>query len=335
MKILLIHFDSKGLAHDAQVLSEYILQIAALLSLNIHIQKLAVHSDIINEDDNSLLVRIESKPDVVIHIQDIYKTNLSYEEAIHILVPNPDWTDGFTGERLHHMHQVWHKTKFSLIVFNKAFGGQSEQRYIGFTSLDYGFRIKNFSSVAHFKGKAVARNSGKIHNIWKRRTDFPTLRFSFYSTHYEFNFFTFNEWLKCRNVELKCGFSTDDEYFKDLSESGIHICTGEIEGFGHYINECRMMGGVPIIINGFPMRELVSETSGYLVEPVHSEIRGMGIRYKITEQDLEKCLERVVSEPYSNLVAKGANARLRYEIDRDEFVSNLTEAVKGLHARMN
>ena len=334
MKILLIHFDSKGLAHDAQVLSEYILQISALLSLNIHIEKLSVHPDIINDEDNSLRVKIDRKPDVVIHIQDIYKTNLSYEESIHILVPNPDWTDGFTGERLHHMHQVWHKTQFSLIVFNKAFGGQSEQIYIGFTSLDYGFRVKNFSSIAHFKGKAVARSSGKILNVWKRRSDFPKLRFSFYSTHYEFNFFTFNEWLTCRNVELKCGFASDDEYFRDLSESGIHLCTGEIEGFGHYINECRLMGGVPIVINGFPMRELVSEASGYLIEPVHSEIRGMGIRYKITEADLERCIERVMSEPYESLVTKGQNARLRYEIDRDAFVSNLTEVIKRIQGRL-
>jgi hypothetical protein len=134
---------------------------------------------------------------------------------------------------------------------------------------------------------------------------------------------------------MRCGFSTDEEYFSDLSESGIHLCTGEIEGFGHYINECRMMGGVPVVINGFPMRELVDENSGFLIEPVSSEIRGMGFRYKITEVDLEKCIERVISEPYKNLVNKGKNARLRYEMDRIDFIKNLSDAVKSLTSKIS
>ena len=334
MNILLIHFDSKGLEHDARVLSEYIFQISEIYSLSIHINKLLIRSDIINTEDNSVSVEITEKPDVVIHIQDIYKTAFLHEDVFHVLVPNPDWTDEFTGSRVQYMHQLWHKTKISLIVFEKAFGNQVEHIYLGFTSLETQFRVKGFSSIAHFKGKAVARNSGKILNIWKRRPDFPKLRFSFYSHHYEFNFFTFNEWLKCRNVEIKCGFSSDEEYFSELSESGIHLCTGEIEGFGHYINECRMMGGIPIVINGFPMRELVDEDSGFLIEPISSEIRGMGFRYKITEVELEKCVERVISQPIENLVNKGKNARLRYEIDRIEFIKNLSYAVKNLFAKV-
>jgi hypothetical protein len=230
--------------------------------------------------------------------------------------------------------QIWHKTFYSKAVFENAYRGLTsiEHFYLGFATMDRKeARVKNFDFIGHFRGGGVARNTDKIVNIWMRRPDFPLLRLKFHSSDPNIYFLQLLDWFSVKNIEFKYGFSSDEEYFFDLSSSsGVHICTSEVEGFGHYINESRMVGAVPIVINGFPMCELVDETSGYLIEP--NEIRPMnyGLRYKITEEALEHKIEEVLKDPLDVLVEKGRKARKKYEDDRITFVRNFYTALQNI-----
>lgn len=327
MKVLIVHLESKGLQHDADVLFSYIGHICKeFLKKDIEIFRLTVPGYLINKSDYSFPTpdSFDFHPDLVIHLESIYSIkNAPFGQCLHIFIPNPEWTNSISTSRLGSMDKVWHKTRYSHRFFSENFSDVVEHVHLGFTSLDLGFRVKNFVSVAHFKGKAVARNSEEILSIWSRRKDFPSLRLRFYSLGAEIMFFKFPAWFRHENVEIKVGIYSDEDYFADLSESGIHLCTSEMEGFGHHINECRMMGGVPIVIDGEPMNELVDGNSGFLIKPASSKTEVFAKRFKITEEALEKTLDKVFAFSPEELALKGKNARLNYERDRSAFVSNL------------
>jgi len=337
MKILILHFESKGLLNDAIVLYLYIKNIceALKISIQIEIRSTAAHDSAYVEQNQSLTYPSETKPDVIIHIQDIYEiSNISFDEKIHILVPNPEWTNQYTANRIHLINEVWHKTLYSHRAFLKAFLGSKkvEHFYLGFTTMDTGLEVKNFDSISHFRGAGVARNTNKIFDIWKRRFDYPLLRVKFHSFDISLEFLNSLNWFRVDNIEIKYGFSaTDEEYFSDFSSSGgIHLCTSEMEGFGHYINESRMIGAVPIVINGYPMSEMVDSNSGFLIEPCKTVPHNLSLRYKITEDDLERTIDTVIQTPISTLQKIGQNARRRYIEDRRIFYLNLQIAVQKI-----
>lgn len=336
MKILLVHFASKGLLNDAIILYIYINKLFQSLEFEVTIEILSTDAPEISysEHDQSFTYPNEIKPDVVIHIQDIYEIkNLAFDEAQHILLPNPEWTNQHTAKRVHHINAIWHKTYYSQRAFLKAFvGAKVEHYYLGFTTIDRNLRVNNFNSFAHFRGAGVARNTDKIFDIWKRRSDYPLLRVKFHSGDRSLVFLNCLSWFRVNNIEIKHGFSADDEeYFSELTASGgLHLCTSEMEGFGHYINESRMLGAVPVVINGFPMSELVDSNSGFLVQPNHTESLNLSLRYKITEDALEKIIDTILGETQSTLEKIGQNARERYDEDRRSFISHLYTACKHI-----
>jgi hypothetical protein len=337
MKILIIHFESKGLLNDAVILHVYIKNLFDFIKkpIEIEIRSTAAPGSEYVQENQSLTYPGETKPDLVIHIQDVYEIrNISFQETIHILVPNPEWTNQHTAKRISSLNEVWHKTKYIHRAFIKAFPGLTkvEHFHLGFTTLDVGLEIHNFDSFAHFRGAGVARGTDKIFDIWKRKPDYPLLRVKFHSYDRSLGFLSTLSWFRVNNIEIKYGFSpSDEEYFSDfVSSGGLHLCTSEMEGFGHYINESRMLGAVPIVINGYPMSEMVDIDSGYLIEPSETVGHNLSLRYKITEEDLEKTIDAVISTPITKLQRLGQNARKRYLEDRSFFYLNLHIALQRI-----
>jgi hypothetical protein len=330
--LILFSGKSKGLTNDAIILNDYIHLLSHHANSKFTLELLPV--DLIpsdyryNPEDESFFYPEKNiKPDLVIHIQNIYKNNnSSFEKAINILVPNPEWTNRLTATRARDVDQIWHKTKYSKMVFSEILKDLThlEHFYLGFSTIDKNKRVKNFNSFSHFRGSGTTRSTDKIVSLWMRRTDFPLLRLKFQSSDPNIHFLQLLKWFRGKNIEIKYGFVSDEEYFEDLTESGgIQLCTSEMEGFGHYINEARMIGSVPVITNGPPMNELVDNNSGFLIEPSHIARRSLGWRHIITEENLEKTIEKIIKEPITSLIKKGANARIRYEIELDDFVKNL------------
>jgi len=330
--LILFSGKSKGLTNDAIILNDYIHILSRHVDSKVNVELLSVDS-IPNdhrynpEDESFFYPEKNIKPDLVIHIQNIYKNNnSSFEKAINVLVPNPEWTNRLTATRARDIDQIWHKTKYSKMVFSEVLNELThiEHFYLGFSTIDKNKRVKNFNSFSHFRGPGTTRSTEKIVSLWMRRTDFPLLRLKFQSSDPNIHFLQLLKWFRGKNIEIKYGFVSDEEYFQDLTDSGgIQLCTSEMEGFGHYINEARMIGAVPIITNGPPMNELIDKNSGFLIEPSRIVQRSLGWRHIISEENLEKTIEIIIKEPISSLIEKGRNARIRYELDLDNFVANL------------
>jgi hypothetical protein len=331
INVLIVCHESKGLVMDMKVLATALIELSKQFDWNLLVQGLFVPADLIGEE-TSLDFDFDFVPHIIIHIQQIYKLpKLNNKEAVQILVPNPEWITQQTIERISQIKQIWHKTKMSFHFLGKIFANHTNHRYIGFTSPDTEKRVTSYGSFGHFKGKSVVRNSRMILDVWQRRSDFPELKLHFWSPHIETSFFNVPKWFRFENMYVKIGEIPDEDYYSDLAATGIHLCTSSTEGFGHYLNEARSVGAVPVVIDGLPMNELVDTSSGILINPKSppKEV-AFGFSYSISEIDLEKAIDKILLKSNTDLKQIGMNARKRYEADRSMFYFYLRKTVEEL-----
>ena len=331
INVLIVCHESKGLMIDMKVLAAALMELSNQFSLNLLVQGLFVPANLIGEE-TSLDFDFDFVPQIIIHVQQIYKLpKLNNKDAVQILVPNPEWITQQTIDRIGQIKYIWHKTKMSFNFLGKIFANHTNHQYIGFTSPDTAKRVSSYENFGHFKGKSVVRNSKMILDVWQRRPDFPELRLHFWSPHIETSFFSVPKWFSCKNMHVKIGELSDEEYYSDLAASGIHLCTSSVEGFGHYLNEARAVGAVPVIIDGLPMNELVDTRSGILITPKSSPKEvAFGFSYAISEYDLEKTIEKILRMPETDLKQIGIQARKKYESDRSIFYFHLKRTIEEL-----
>ena len=117
-------------------------------------------------------------------------------------------------------------------------------------------------------------------NVWLQNPDFPSLTIL---THQPLSKYT--EKLP-NNVTIKHGWLNQQEYNNYYRQNGIHLCTSECEGFGHYINEARASGALIIATGAPPMDELITTRSGLLIKAASKVQFNQGIVYSITESEI-------------------------------------------------
>jgi hypothetical protein len=331
INVFVISYESRGLIVDLKILAVSLQELSIRYGWNLLLHGIIATADQIGEEV-SLDIDFDFVPHIIIHIQQIYKLpKLNYKEAIQILVPNPEWITKKSMERLGQVKQIWHKTKMSFHFLGNTFSNHTSHRYIGFTSPDTEKRVSDYRNFGHFKGKSVVRNSTIILDLWQRRPDFPELKLHFWSPHTDTSFFRVPQWFRWENICVKIGELSDEEYYADLAASGIHLCTSSTEGFGHYINEARAVGAVPVIIDGLPMNELIDTSSGILITPSSYPRKvAFGLHYSLSEIDLEKTVDKILLTSDSSLKKLGMNARKKYEADQLIFFYCLKSTMEEL-----
>lgn len=323
INVYILALDSKGLLVDLEVLSKALNELSEKLDWKLSVQAFVIHSKNLDAE-NSLLIEFPNDPHIIIHLQQIYNLpNLKNKQAVQILVPNHEWFSDQTISRLGLVKQLWHKTQTGFHLLESLYSHNVVHRYLGFTSPDPGIRANNNNNFAHFKGKSSLRHTNLILNIWKKRSDFPELKIQFWSAHEEISFFNVPEWFRWNNMSVRIGYLSRKEYFSELALCGIHICTSMTEGFGHYINEARAMGAVPMVINAPPMNEFVDAESGILINPSGYMVNRDVTYFSIEESLLEQAFESAKEISELNLLKFGLNARARYESERIDFYKRL------------
>ncbi len=330
INIFIVAADSIGLRVDFKVMASAVLTVSNKIEANVVIHEVSVPRKALNTTDNSVELEFPVDPHFIINLEQIYKlSDPRADNAIHILIPNPEWISPLTGERVSQMTEIWHKTHYSKLAIQTAFP-EKEHVYIGFTSIEPMRIAKNNRNFAHFKGKSVTRNSEKILNIWYRRRDLPELKLQFFTNALEADFFVFPEWLTWKNIHVKMGNVSDDAYFEELSGVGVHLCTSEVEGFGHYINESRAMGALIITTDAPPMNELVDSQSGILISPISTTQMSLGTRYLISEEGIEQAINRAINMSEEEFLLIKQNARERFFKDRQDFLARIKTNFKRL-----
>ncbi len=117
------------------------------------------------------------------------------------------------------------------------------------------------------------------------------------------------------------------------------MCPSSTEGYGHYINEGRSVGGIIITLDAPPMNELVSSDNGILIPPrsiVNSRyVTGPSIPFLLVENPVESEAFLISSEDLSLAIHKALNlppekreemsrrSRERYLEDRNFFIEKI------------
>lgn len=107
---------------------------------------------------------------------------------------------------------------------------------------------------------------------------------------------------------------------------GIHICTSEKEGYGHYLNEGRIVKAVIITIDGKPMNEFVkNDINGYLI-PWETEIineKNFSLIYTFDTKSLYEIIIKVLNTDIKKLKEMGEMGYNFYLTDSEFFIKNI------------
>jgi hypothetical protein len=330
VRIALIFSNSDGLAVDARVIEQALAHHAKVMNVDLDVQQIKLPWQYYYRTDPVRFDRLKlrGRPDAIVFIENIVEFDPPIDARIPtVLVPNPEWTNARTERLLKTVSQVWHKSRFSRDRLTVRMAGAAHH-YTGFTSLDPSITVRNYGSFAHFRGKATTRHSEEVLAVWQNNPQFPQLNYQFYQE--QADSFEFAGWLSCNNVAIRAGRMPSDAYFQALGANGIHLCTSGAEGFGHYINEARAMSAVAIVLDAPPMNELIDRDCGVLLTPCAERPLKLGVRYQLSEAELERGIGAVLTLAADDLETMGRNARRRFLSERDAFVERLGPAFEIL-----
>ena len=119
------------------------------------------------------------------------------------------------------------------------------------------------------------------------------------------------------------GYLDDIDMKLEFKKHGIHICTSQMEGFGHYINEARAIGVLIITIDAPPMNELIDSSCGILIPAVQRFSHNHGVKFIATQEAIKEGINRAIKLSLQERKNLGAKARERFLQEQEEFNSRL------------
>ena len=188
----------------------------------------------------------------------------------------------------------------------------------GFTSFKINDTATNFDQFGHFSGKSKTRHTQELIDIWLQDPNLPPLKVQFYG-----NELGIPEWIGFKNLNLRMGFMDPKELKEVFSNTGIHLCTSQMEGFGHYINEARSIGALIITLDAPPMNELVDANSGILIKPEKNLKHNHGIKFLASKDNIKSAIVTALHLSEKERITLGENAKKRYFAERDQFVKSI------------
>lgn len=308
---------SKGLINDANVIRDAIGQ--ALTRIIVYPFKATK----MNLEDNNSQLSFQPMSKVAIFIETLFEHKNLHHYSKKILIPNVEWLthkDCIRAEAL--ITDFWHKSKFSLDSLIKLYP-EKKHFYLGFTSPRFESAALDYEKFAHFAGKSKYRHSQDIVNIWLANIDLPPLTFQAYNLGISLPF-----WLKVKgNLRMHLGALEQERYENEFIQHGVHICTSQMEGFGHYINEARSIGALILTLDAPPMNELIDRRSGILIPVTKRQPHLNGFRYIATPSAIKQRIVEVTAMSPSERAVLGANAKNRFEKEKELFFQKLTSIV--------
>ena len=138
-------------------------------------------------------------------------------------------------------------------------------------------------------------------------------------------------WLDLETTGLDSDNNMRGIFEHNILEIGIHITPSLIEGFGHYINEARIVGATILTSNYPPMNELVNKECGVLVNCSKLLIkRNKSKICYINENDLLKGITKIISMSDQEKEKLGENAYNSYIKEKKYFTKRMNLLIDKL-----
>ena len=309
---------SKGLSVDARILQQ------AIGPDKCKIIPITPRAQLESASTNEFHIELDTKAKTAIFIERLFEHPrlLDYESRVYLA--NPEW---LTNRDKHLARLIitnfWHKSHFGMDLLMKIFPNK-QHTYIGFTSLHNSSKAINYNLFCHFSGKSKTRHTQDIINIWLKNPKLPSIKLQAYNCDISLPF-----WIQNNNLSLFLGFLSEEDYISEYAKNGIHICTSQMEGFGHYINEARSIGALIITLDAPPMNELIDSNSGILV-PVERTTKHRhhhGIRFVANPEAIENAILEAWSMPIATRKNLGDIAMNRFLKERTYFLSKVRSLV--------
>jgi mannosyltransferase OCH1-like enzyme len=204
--------------------------------------------------------------------------------------------------------------------------------YTGFTSIDrFDPSIAmDYSKIIHIAGKSSFKGTKKLVKTWILHPEWPILTIICRESVSQIVKDVLPDDIP--NIIVINKHIDEDELNYYYNSSGVHICTSNHEGFGHYLNEAKACQAVVVYTNGSPMNELFEDgVTGLSVNTVADGFSGNGLCSKVNfqEEDLEETIAKLLSLDSYQKQTIGYNARQNYLNQKTEFKKKIKNIIMG------
>lgn len=197
---------------------------------------------------------------------------------------------------------------------------------------------KDWNMIIHTAGEHHWKQTDAIVKCWIQHPDLPLIIITSWGQSYEniLQHLTKEEIIKLKNnkypnIKIYKQPIPLDDFIKLKNKAGCHLCPSIIEGWGHYINEGRIVSSVVITSDFAPMNELINNYTGILI-PCSSVIKKRnGIDICIINSDnIYKSMQDYLSMSENKKATLGNSARKKYLRDKKFFINSMKELNKSL-----
>jgi len=318
--------ESGGLLHDAEIYKTYFSK---------YLQN--VTFKVITPNTNVNELKMDKHSNVNIFLESIYDKYVSYifQSDFNLFMINHEFFSKKTldmqiksvqmkpeYDRSKNIDYYLCKTKYA-VKFLKSLGIENTI-YTSFTTLFPSTDIKKrYDRFFHGAGSSTLKNTDLIIQSWNDKL--PHLYVTCYDRCYT-NLIKYVNKIDNSNITLYSQKQDIKEIINLKNSIGYHLCPSMIEGFGHYLNEGRIVSAVILTIDAEPMNELIDKTSGILIPYEKKVTRSNGsYMYLTSKKDLLTGINKMLSMSDNEKRKFGENARLKYEQDTRYFNDRIKE----------
>ena len=184
---------------------------------------------------------------------------------------------------------------------------------------------KEYNLFLHSAGKSSYKNTQTIISTWIKY-DLPTIIITCFDKCFNKLLNKDIKFLKTRNIVLISEALTDESINNLKNKCGIHVCPSLREGYGHYINECRMVKSVCITLDTNPYNELINNESGFLIPVEKSYVNpksSFQFSFHFNPENLSNVVNKIISTDKNILEKMGEIAYNNYLHDEEIFRQNM------------
>jgi len=316
MLVRICHHDTQGLSNDATILRSALNQAYP-----------EVFITVVSYPETELNVKNdEEKVDVQFFLEHV---NLAFihKSQKNIFITNPEWMNKLDIDmgRSNMIQTIVAKTKSGFDTLRVIFPSKTE--YWGWTSIDRRDETiwKTYDEFLHIKGCSPFKNTQLLMDTWLTHPEWPLLHIVSYGEPDINGYIDINRpFVKVTdNIRLYQRKLSETELNNLMNRTGVHLCPSAMEGFGHYINEARSCGSLVLTTHGFPMSEFVRNQKHLLVRTSLPKHRSLGLKYEISQFDLEETIHDIIDTPLVEKKNTGHLLREFYDEDRMLFLSSV------------
>jgi hypothetical protein len=190
--------------------------------------------------------------------------------------------------------------------------------------------VKDYSKFFHGAGSSKLKGTDVLLNTWGKYQGLPNLVVSCYEGCFD-NLKQYSnkdviENPSKFNITLLKQKQSYDDIVKLKNIIGYHLCPSMAEGYGHYLNEARIVSAVTLTLNAPPMNEIIDDSCGILI-PYTKKIKkdNSSDMYITNEENILQGIKRMQSLTDEQKRKMGENARKKYEEDTDFFSNKIRD----------